>query len=365
MKTSRVAIFHGAGRPFASEDVPVPPLRAGEILVRNTYATLCRSDLNTFEGKRTEKTPTILGHEIVGEIEALGPEAPATDLRGAVLAPGDTVTWAIYASDPCSCLARRGIPQKGADLFKYGHERATPESHLHGGLAEYCVLRRHTPVVRTDRAVPLPVLALVNCSVATVAGALRLAGDVRGQEVLVAGAGMLGVIACAMARAAGAARVIAADIDAGRLATAARFGADEGRLLGEGRPGLAAAVRPEDKPTVAIDFSGVPETMEAALDALAIGGVLVLVGATYPQRDLRVNAEKLVRNLHTVRGLHNYNAGDLVAAVEFVERHHAAYPFSELVHDRFDLDAVDAAFAYALASGAHRVGVRPVCRRAV
>lgn len=366
MKTSRIAVFHAKDLPFTYETVSVPALRRGELLVRNEYATLCRSDLNTFAGKRVEKTPTILGHEIVGTIEELGPDAPATDARGAPLRVGDRVTWAIYASDPCSCLARRGIPQKGDDLFKYGHERITPDSNLHGGLSEYCVLRRNTPVIRIDAAVPLPVLALVNCSVATVAGALRLAGEVHDRHVLVAGAGMLGVIACAMARGAGAKCVTAVDIDEARLATAREFGVDHTVNLASAGKSLRDAVaglRTGEPVTVALDFSGVPETMEALLGALGIGGTLVFVGATYPQRPIRINAELLVRNVHTIRGLHNYNEHDLVAAVEFIEANHARFPFGALVHDKFDLDAVDAAFAYGMESGAYRVGLRPTCRR--
>jgi alcohol dehydrogenase len=110
--------------------------------------------------------------------------------------------------------------------------------------------------------------------------------------------------------------------------------------------------------TVALDYSGVPDTMEALLAALGIGGTLVFIGATYPQRAISLNAELLVRNVHTIRGLHNYNQQDFVAAVEFIERHHRDYPFGKLVHDRFDLDAVDEAFAYGVTSGAHRVGLR-------
>ena len=197
MKTSRAAIFHGANHPFTLESIVLPPLREGEILVRNEYTTLCRSDLNTFCGKRTEKTPTILGHEIVGVIEEFGPNAPAIDCRGHVLREGDRITWAIYASDPNSAMAMAGIPQKAPGLFKYGHEKILPDSHLHGGLADHCILRRHTPVIRISAAIPLPVLALINCSVATVAGALRLAGSVAGRDVLITGAGMLGVIGCA------------------------------------------------------------------------------------------------------------------------------------------------------------------------
>jgi putative phosphonate catabolism associated alcohol dehydrogenase len=361
MKTSKLAVFHGQGRPLTYETVPIPALREGEILIRNEYTTLCRSDLNTFCGKRIEKTPTILGHEIVGRIEQLGPNAPQADCRRAPLRVGDRVSWAIYASDPASALARRGMPQKGAGLFKYGHEQITPDSQLHGGLSEYCILRRNTPLVRIDAPIPLAVLALINCSVATVAGSLRLAGEVKGQTVLVAGAGMLGIVACAMCRSAGAARVIAVDIDDSRLATARQFGADLAVKLRPGSPTLKeqlAGLIPGDSVTLALDYSGVPETMEALLVVLGIGGTAVFVGATYPQRPLQISAELLVRNLHTIKGLHNYNEQDLVAAVEFVEQHYAAFPFESLVQDKFDLDHAEDAFAYAMTSGAHRIGIR-------
>lgn len=361
MKQSLQAVFHGKNQPFTYETVPVPALGQGEILVRNEYTTLCRSDLNTYSGKRTEKTPTVLGHEIVGLIEALGPSAPATDARGAPLRVGDRVTWAIYASDPCSCMARMGIPQKGSDLFKYGHELLTPASTLHGGLAEHCVLRKNTPIIRIAGPIPLPVIALINCSVATVTGSLRLAGDVKDRNVLIAGAGMLGIIACALCRSAGARNVIAVDIDDARLATARDFGVNHTLKLVPGGPTLKqqlASALPGESVTVALDYSGVPDTMEALLAALGIGGTLVFIGATYPQRALAINAEQLVRNVHTIRGLHNYNEQDFVAAVEFIERHHADYPFATLVHDKFDLSAVDEAFAYGVTSGAHRVGLR-------
>lgn len=361
MQTSSCVVFHGPGRPLTFEVVGVPPLRDGEILVRNEYTTLCRSDLNTFSGKRTEKTPTILGHEIVGRIEAFGPGAPERDARGVPLEPGCRLTWAIYASDPESALARQGIPQKGAGLFKYGHELITASSHLHGGLSQYCILRPNTPIVRLDRDIPLPVLALINCSIATVAGSLRLAGPVAGRKVLVTGAGMLGVIACAMCRVAGAASVVAVDIDATRLATACEFGAEAAIQLGEGKstlPQAVAALAGGVPFVVGVDYSGMPATMEALLESLGIGGTAVFVGATFPQRPLQVSAEALVRNVHTIRGLHNYNQEDLLAAVRFVEEQHGHFPFSQLVRDGFDLSHAAEAFAEGLCSGIHRVGIR-------
>lgn len=309
-ESSLCAIFHGLGEPFSIDRIHLPDLKQGELLVRNEFTTLCRSDVNTYCGKRTEKTPTILGHEIVGRIAAFGPGAPRVDTRGDPLELDDRITWAIYASDPNSALARAGIPQKGADLFKYGHEAVTPDSHLHGGLSEYCILRRHTPIVRLHADVPLQVAALINCSAATVAGTLRLAGELSGKRALITGAGMLGVFACAMVSVAGARAVIAADISDSRLTMALRFGATETVKL-TGDPLDLNAISAVD---LHLDFSGDPATVEHSLRSLAVGACSVLVGATYPQRDLSINAEAIVRNLLTIRGLHNYNQDDLVMA---------------------------------------------------
>jgi putative phosphonate catabolism associated alcohol dehydrogenase len=361
MRTSKLAIFHGPGQPLSLETVAIPALRSGEILVRNEYTTLCRSDLNTYSGKRKEKVPTILGHEIIGTIEEFGPGAPGKDCRGSELRRGNRVTWAIYASNPDSALSRVGIPQKGDGVFKYGHEQVLPNQTLHGGLAQYCILRPHTPVIRINALIPLSVMALINCAVATVSGALRIAGTVKDCNMVIAGAGMLGVVACAMSRCLAARRIIAVDIDDARLATAKKFGADltlNARTMDRKFAECVAELIPGEGVTVALDFSGIPETMEALISVLSVGGTAVLVGATFPQRALEINAEQLIRRVLTIKGLHNYNAEDLVTAVEFMEQNHDRLPFSKLVCDQFDLDSVDEAFQFGMDPAVYRVGVR-------
>ena len=145
MQSSKIAVFTASGKPFSIQHTNIPSLKSGELLVRNEYVTLCRSDLNTFVGKRKEKTPTILGHEIVGRIEGFAEDHPRIDARGDELQIGDRVSWAIYASDPTDPLSTQGIPQKAADLFKYGHERISEEENLHGGLAGHTIIRSNTP----------------------------------------------------------------------------------------------------------------------------------------------------------------------------------------------------------------------------
>ncbi len=353
----RMAVFASAERPLQIREASLPQPGQGEILVRNECTTLCRSDLYTYSGKRREKTPTVLGHEIVGRIIGFGHAAVAEDVRGEPLRVGDRVTWSIFASDPQGALARAGIPQKEKDLFKYGHEQLTAKSTFHGGLGTHTLLRRHTATIRVKESAPAQVMALANCAAATAAGALRMAEGIRGKNVLVSGAGMLGVFACAMCRAAGARRIVAVDPNPPRLEVSRTFGADFGLL-----PNTDLSTRLRERTDlsevdIVLEFSGKAEAMEATLGVTGIGGVVVWVGATYPQRALSIEGEYVLRRLLTIRGLHNYNREDLVRAVEFIEEQHDQFPFADLVEDRFGLEQVNEAFEYALREHPYRVGI--------
>ncbi|MCB0635490.1 MAG: zinc-binding dehydrogenase [Lewinella sp.] len=362
MDTCKIAVFNAPNDPIKIEEVPLPELGPGEILVKNEYTTLCRSDINIFSGKRKEKTPTILGHEVAGRIAALSQGSPKMDLRGRFLRVGDRITWATYVSEPESELADSGIPQRGTGLFKYGYEKITPKNTLHGGLGEYMLLRANTPVVKVEESVPAPLVAIINCVVATVAAAMRVAGRIHGKNVVISGAGMLGAIACAMAKTEGAAQVVAIDADEDRRKKALDFGADT--TLPSSADGAALlkaleAVYPQGLHIhKVLEFSGVAEAMESTLSLLGEGGSAVWVGATYPQRNLQLSAELLVRNLYSIKGIHHYSREDFLRAIQFMEHHHRDFPFLDMVHDQFTLPEVNEAFAYALEHNPFRVGVR-------
>lgn len=357
---SYFAQFDETVNGFTLEQTEIPALQSGEFLVRNSYTTICRSDLYTFQGKRKEKNPTILGHEIVGHIVAMATDAEPSDIRGKVLDIGSRITWGIYASNPNSAYAAKGIPQKAEDLFKYGHEQITAESTLHGGLAEYIILRKNTPIIVLQNDEMLdPVASLVNCSVATVAGAIRLAGQLTGQAVLVSGTGMLGIIACAMAKTAGAKKLIAVDADQERAIRALSFGAD--MAMGADLKPIKGQHDDEHalsaKVDIVLEFSGMPDAMVSTLELLDVGGTAVWIGATFPQASIPINAEKMIRKVLTIKGLHNYNQHDLVAAVSFMEAHHQTYDFDALVHGGFSLDQTNTAYQYAIENNPFRVGI--------
>ena len=356
MPTSRYAFFDNTTMLLKLDQTEIPALQDYEILVRVSYTTLCKSDILTYTGKRKEKNPTILGHEICGTIVAFGNKAPKIDCRHNNIAVGDLITWAIYASDPSEAMSLKGIPQKAAGLFKYGHEEITKTSHLHGGLSEYIILRPHTPIVN----LPLPALAIVNCAVATAAGAIRIAGNIEGANVVIAGAGMLGVIACAMAKSKGAKNIIAIDIENERLKMSTSFGAthtvhlDTINSFQNFSNWLTYNKLQID---CFIDFSGEPTTIDILLKQLSIGGTAVFIGSTYPQQNITLNAETIVRNIWTIKGLHNYNEADLVEAVNFIEAHHTNYPIASLIKGGFTLDTCALAFDFAIEEHPYRVGI--------
>lgn len=361
MDTGEIMIFDGVGQPFRSERRSLPALAPGEVLVRNLYTTICGSDLHTYCGVRNEQTPTVLGHEIVGQIVRIGPGHSNKDYSGGVVRPGDRITWCVFRSDPRSVLSLEGIPQKGDGLFKYGHAQVTATDAFHGGLSEYSILRQDTAMLKLSDTLPLPIAATINCSVSTVAGMLRLAGPVSGRHVWISGMGMLGVTCVAMCRAAGAQWIGVADIDQERIHRAIEFGADAGFDLREGDGQLRERVRLETGgkgvPLV-FDVSGAPDAMELGLDLLSVGGVAVWAGAVFQTRPISLDPERLIRRMTTIRGLHNYNFDDFQSAVVFMERYHNQFPFAKVVSKEFSLQSVQDAFAYAIVHKPLRVGIR-------
>ncbi|CAK9003486.1 L-threonine 3-dehydrogenase (TDH) [Durusdinium trenchii] len=302
-------------------------------------------------------TPSVLGHEIVGQIEEFGADASRTDCRGQRLNVGDRVVWALVASCGECLYCQRGLPQKCVDGRKYGHLAAKPGDELHGGLAGHCLLLPGTAMARIPESLPLEVACPTSCATATVAAAFRSAGRLTDRRVCLLGMGMLGLTAAAMADAAGASEIVCVDPNIERCAIASRFGATKCVAPAE----LLAVVSDidEDGFDVLFDFSGANEAVTAAWPLLRTGGTVVLVGAVFPGPPLEVPMEQIVRRWLTIRGVHNYSAIDLVQAIEFLEQYGHAYPFQDLVGEWFALEAIEEAFARAKEGTSVRIGVRP------
>lgn len=361
MKKGQIMIFNGAGQPMQPVSVNIPKLATGEILVRNKFATICGSDLHTYCGTRKEVLPTVLGHEIVGEVIGFSTDHSRIDQNGVLLTPGDIVTWSIFSSDPNSYYSQQGMPQKGAGLFKYGHAEVTGTDIFHGGFGSYCVLKKGTAVLKVPDTLPLPIAATINCAIATAAGGLRLAGPLKHKNILILGMGLLGLTCSAMCKDAGAGSVTVVDISEQRLQQASSFGADHTVLIGtDPATAIATITNQFDRKgfDIVFDMSGSPDAIESGLNAMSIGGIAVWIGSVFTTRKIQVDAEKIIRGLLTIKGLHNYNYEDFVYALDFITRNWNKYAFDQVVSKVFSLNEVNEAFEYALQQKPLRVGIQ-------
>lgn len=334
-RSCRVAVFSEVGQPLKVQQVLVPAIRDNEVLVRVTCCTICGSDLHTFYGRRSGPTPSILGHEIIGTIEQI--EGTANDAAGNVLDVGDRVTWSVAASCGCCGRCESGIPQKCETLFKYGHADFSDASPLVGGLAEYCLLRAGTSIVRLPNGVPDEVLCPANCATATSMAAVRAAGSLTGKQVLIYGAGMLGLTTSAIASSMGAASVAVIDPNETRLARAVEFGATH---TNKSKPNEAEW----NAFDVVFEMSGNSAAVEQSISVCGVGGTVVLVGSVFPSPPVPVDAESVVRRLLSIRGVHNYAPIDLIAAVDFLSEFGEQFPFAGLVESALPLERVNEAF---------------------
>ncbi len=358
MKGSLAAVFQAAGRELELRRLSRPEPQGEEILVRVTGCTLCGSDLHSYSGRREVPVPTILGHEIVGEIEAFGEAAPRHDLAGQPLSLGDRLTWSIVAHCGACFYCRRELPQKCLAALKYGHEMLRPGCELSGGLAEHCLLAPGTALMRLPEELPLSVACPASCATATVAAALEAAGEVRDRNVCLFGAGLLGLTACAMLRVQGAATVACVDVNENRARRSLDFGATH--ALAPHEVAAAVAARTDGHGyDVVLELSGSSAACESGWQILRRGGTCVLVGAVFPTPAVAISPEQLVRRQLTLRGVHNYAPRHLRRAVEFLTAHHRAFPFADLVSQWYPLPESAAAFAAALQGSPIRVGVRP------
>lgn len=363
MTYSKAAVFTEVGKPLESQLFELPEtLPPGAALCRVRMSTICGSDLHTIFGRRQEPAPLILGHEILGEIVALG-DLPENNQSVEPLVVGDRVTWSVMASCGSCFYCKRKLPQKCEKLRKYGHTCCLEAPHLTGGYAEHIYLFPGTAIYRVPETIPDEVAVPANCALSTVINGMEMIRFQAGETVLIQGAGMLGLNLVALCKEAKAAKIIVTDTDANRLAFAARFGADACFNVARcDLKQLTAAIRNLTDGygvDVAFEVCGNRAAVVQALEVLRIGGRYLVAGLVSPGNDLGIDGNLLTRKCLTVTGIHNYRPDHLLRGLCFLEQNHLKYPFASLVSESFPLAEINQAVGVA-ATGKHvRVAVCP------
>lgn len=305
-------------------------LAAGEVLVALDWATICTSDLHTIQGRRSQPTPSPLGHEGAGTV--LGSAHPDWN-------PGDRVTWSVYANcGECRACTSHGLPQKCDDLFKYGHERLQHADDLSGTLATHMLLRPGTHIVAVPDSLRSDLAAIANCAVATIVETARYL-PAGADRVLIQGAGLLGLLLTAYLSEQGVREVLVADTVPARVERAAEFG------------GTAAPADVTGADAV-IELAGSPEVVPAGIEALRIGGTYVLAGMVHAQSRFSLLGMDVIRKQLSIHGVHNYTPGSLDEAVSFLTRAADRFPIANLLSEPWPLSRVAEA---AQSTGSYRI----------
>jgi len=279
------------------EDRPVPTLQAGEALIRVRLAGICGTDLHLAEGKRQDAPESLIpGHEFMGVVTEVADPAD----RG--LVGRRVVAEPIISCGQCP-TCRRGHPHVCERLRVRG-------VHVDGVFAEYAAVavERIHPVADTltDRA------AAVAEPLAVAVHVVRRARPQLGDQVMVIGAGPIGLLVAQVARLAGAGRVLVVEVSPGRLAMAAHLGFEtfDARDPAQQDAGLGM--------DVVFEVSGSLPGIARAVRALRPRGTLLVVGF-FPEPPPVPLAHVLLKELE-IRGSRVYATGDFPAALGLLER---------------------------------------------
>ncbi|WP_193599341.1 alcohol dehydrogenase catalytic domain-containing protein [Microbacterium sp. YJN-G] len=323
----RAAVLHTAGAPLDHRTLLLDEPLHGEVLVRSGAIGLCHSDLHYADGTLPMDVPAVLGHEVAGVVERVGPGVNRVKVGDRVVA---TVTPSCGACPKCvsgnATLCERTSQRRHRDRPKLETEDGTPVSML-GGMgtfAEAFVLDEASLAVLPD-TVGLDVACLLGCCISTGVGAVTHGAQVSPDDtVAVIGCGGVGMAAIQAARMCGALRVIAIDLHPEKLMLATEMGATDVVVSGP-MSEVIDAVREIVPNGVTRSFEAVgrPETAELAFDLLAPRGIATILGLMPAGKRISVDAGALIEGDRRIQGAYmgaNQFLADVPMLVDQYER---------------------------------------------
>ena len=305
----RAAVLRAPGKPVEIMDVELDDPHENEVEVAIAAAGVCGSDLHVVAGDWEVPMPVVLGHEGAGVVTRTGPGVDD-------LASGDHVvlSWVPQCGRCRQCAAGRPWQcELVANVVAPGGVLHDGTSRWRGGLHHYLgvssfaerVVVPRSGAVKIREDAPLDVVAIVGCAVATGVGAVQNTAQVQpGASVAVIGCGGVGLSCIQGARLAGAARIVACDINPDKLEVARRLGATDTVTAGDELRDAA----PEGLDYV-FDAIGRIETTEQAIGALGLGGAAVVVGLPPTGRTARFDPLALAEANQRILGS-NYGSVD-------------------------------------------------------
>ena len=286
-RLSKAVIARAKNAPVELVTISVPDPGPGEAVVRIQACGVCHTDLHYKQGGIGEDFPYLLGHEAAGIVEEVG--AGVTDVS-----PGDYVVlnWravcgqcrACKRGRPWYCFNTHNATQKMTIADGEGAGAELSPALGIGAFTEFTLVAAGQ-CTKVDPAAKPEVAGLLGCGVmAGLGAAINTGGVTRGDSVAVIGCGGVGAAAIAGARLAGAATIIAVDLDERKLTTARELGATHAvNASSQDVVEAIQALTDGNGADVVIDAVGRPETWKQAFYARDLAGTVVLVGVPTPE----------------------------------------------------------------------------------
>jgi len=352
-KTCRAAVLVEYGKPLEIQELPVPEVVPGAILVKVEMAGICGTDVHQQKGELTIKSPlpNIQGHETIGRIVELG-EGRVSDAAGEPLKVGDRIMWAHadcgecywckIARDPVLCARRSG----------YGW---APPSALRGGFAEYEFVTPLTNVVKVPDELTEEEAIGVGCAFRSVLGGYERFGQVGLMEdFVIQGCGPIGLYSTVVARESGARTIVVVGAPKSRLGLAKRWGADHVIDIDEvksadDRSQMILDLTQGRGPENVVEATGVPAAFAEGLEFIQKGGKYLILGQTSAE-STSIMPSRINEKALTVVGSVSAHIVHFYRALQFIKTNRRKYPFGDIVSGKYQLEQINEALAN-MASG--------------
>ena len=344
------------GEPDVIEEVKIPEVKDGDVLVKVQLAGICGTDVHQNIGDLAIKPPEpmIQGHETIGKIvEMKGVEK---DVAGTPLKIGDRIMWAHQFCGECYYCKVLHQPYMCSSSKGYGF---APPFALRGGFAEYELVTKGTDIVRIPDSLTDEEALGVGCAFRTVVNGYdkvaKYGGIPTGGTVVVQGVGPVGLYSVVMAAQSAAAKVIAVDGVASRLEFAKKWGATDTINLSEikdphERANLVREMTGGIGADLVVECSGFPPAINEGIDYLAKEGKYLVMGQT-SRRSVEIIPNDFMNKNACIFGSGSADIRHFIKALKFIEANKDKYPFGEIISRKYELEDLNAALKSMLHGG--------------
>jgi len=277
------AIVKAAAAPGLSfEEVPIPKIKSDEVLIQPLKTAICGTDIHIYKwdawAQKTVPVPLVIGHEFMGKVVEIGADVKGISIGDKVSGEGH-ITCGICPN----CLS--------------GKSHLCPETevigiHRHGCFAEFFPFKARN-IFPVPNGIPDDIAAIFDPLGNAVHTAMSF--DLRGKDVLITGAGPIGIMAVAIAKHMGASKVVITDVNDTRLSLAEELGADQ-------TINVTKSTLNHEKFSIAFEMSGSPQALIQSLESLKPGGQIGLLGLLPP--GITIDWDLVIFKMLTLKGIY-------------------------------------------------------------